>query len=126
MKSIMIPRHFRVFSRLYCSVSSSKPARKLRPDPYDYTHEAIYSEEHIKVREAMKKFIDTEINPFVDEWEKNKHFPAHELFKKLGQAGYLGVSKPVEFGGQGLDYSYTVAVTEELGRPFFTYSTWEL
>jgi citronellyl-CoA dehydrogenase len=32
-------------------------------------------------------------------------FPAHELFKKLGDLGFLGLNKPVEFGGQGLDYS---------------------
>ncbi|KAK3734818.1 hypothetical protein QZH41_009689 [Actinostola sp. cb2023] len=107
---------FRVFSRLSSSMTSSKPVLKLRPDPYEYSQESIYSSEHVELREAFRKFIDKEINPFVDEWEKSKMFPAHELFKKLGQAGYLGVSKPVEFGGQGLDYSYTVALTEELGH----------
>lgn len=107
---------FRVVSRLYSSTSSSKPAMKLRPDPYDYSYEPIYTAEHVELRDAFRKFIDKEINPFVDEWESKKMFPAHELFKKLGQAGYLGVSKPVELGGQGLDYSYTVAITEELGK----------
>ena len=42
-------------------------------------------------------------------------FPAHELFKKLGDLGFLGLNKPVEFGGQGLDYSYALMMAEELG-----------
>ena len=42
-------------------------------------------------------------------------FPSHELFKKLGNLGFLGLNKPVEFGGQGLDYSYALMMAEELG-----------
>jgi citronellyl-CoA dehydrogenase len=41
--------------------------------------------------------------------------PAHELFKKLGDLGCLGLNKPAEFGGQGLDYSYALMMAEELG-----------
>ncbi|KAF6024630.1 hypothetical protein EB796_017074 [Bugula neritina] len=64
----------------------------------------------------MFTIIDTEINPHVDEWEKAKSFPAHKLFKKLGDAGFLGVTKPTEYGGLGLDFSYSMAVAEELGN----------
>ena len=42
-------------------------------------------------------------------------FPTHELFKKLGDLGFLGLNKPVEFGGLGLDYSYALMMAEELG-----------
>lgn len=108
-------RGFRVLLRPLSTKSSAKTTVKLRPDPYDNTHESIYTAEHAELREAFRKFIEKEINPFVDEWEKAKMFPAHELFKKLGTAGYLGVNKPVECGGQGLDYSYSVAIIEELG-----------
>ena len=59
--------------------------------------------------------IEKEINPFVDQWEEEGIFPAHDLFKKLGDLGLLGVSKPEEYGGLGLDYSYETVVTEELG-----------
>jgi citronellyl-CoA dehydrogenase len=38
------------------------------------------------------------------------------VFKKLGDAGLLGISKPVEFGGMGLDYSYAMVMAEELGH----------
>ena len=43
-------------------------------------------------------------------------FPAHEVFKKLGKLGLLGVNKPEEYGGMGLDYSYAMAMAEELGH----------
>ncbi|MBN8937996.1 MAG: acyl-CoA dehydrogenase family protein [Rhizobiales bacterium] len=71
--------------------------------------------EHEEVRRSLQKFIASEINPFVDAWEKAGIFPAHELFKKLGDLGFLGLNKPVEYGGQGLDYSFALLMAEELG-----------
>src|SRR5436190_7934094 len=75
----------------------------------------LFTSDHDEPRRALQKFIAAEINPFVDEWEKADIFPAHELFKKLGDLGFLGLNKPTEFGGQGLDYSYAVMMAEELG-----------
>jgi citronellyl-CoA dehydrogenase len=75
----------------------------------------LFTPEHDEARRALQKFIAAEINPFVDEWEKAQTFPAHDLFKKLGGLGFLGLTKPVEYGGQGLDYSYAVMMAEELG-----------
>ena len=72
--------------------------------------------EHQEIQRTLKKFIDTEINPFVDEWEANELFPAHELFKKLGNLGMLGLTKPVEYGGAGLDYSYSVIMAQTMGK----------
>jgi hypothetical protein len=74
------------------------------------------TQEHADLRNTVAKFVDQEINPFVDEWEAAKIFPAHELFKKLGNLGLLGISKPDAFGGMGLDYSFAIAFAEELGR----------
>ncbi|MCZ0737378.1 acyl-CoA dehydrogenase family protein [Phreatobacter sp. AB_2022a] len=71
--------------------------------------------EHEEVRRSLQKFIATEVNPHVDEWEKAGIFPAHTLFKKLGDLGFLGLNKPVEYGGQGLDYSFSLLMAEELG-----------
>jgi citronellyl-CoA dehydrogenase len=45
-----------------------------------------------------------------------RSFPAHELFKKLGNLGLLGLTKPEAYGGAGLDYSYAVAMAETLGH----------
>ena len=75
-----------------------------------------FTEEHNAIRETIARFIDTEINPYADQWEAEGIFPAHELFKKMGNLGLLGIAKPVEYGGMGLDYSYQIVFSEELGR----------
>lgn len=75
-----------------------------------------YSHEHLELQRNLKRFIDTDINPFVAEWEAAEMFPAKEVFRKLGALGMLGVSKPAEFGGLGLDYSYSMAMAEALGH----------
>jgi citronellyl-CoA dehydrogenase len=72
--------------------------------------------EHEELKRNLKRFIDDEINPHVDEWEAAEIFPAHEVFKKLGSLGYLGLTKPEAFGGAGLDYSYAVVMAEALGH----------
>ena len=75
-----------------------------------------FTQEHEGIRRSVKKFVDTEINPHVDEWEKAGIFPAHELFKKMGDLGLLGINKPEKYGGMGLDYSYQMVFAEELGN----------
>ena len=75
-----------------------------------------WTEEHESIRETVAKFIDNEINPYVDQWEEDGIFPAKEVFKKLGDLGMLGITKPIEFGGLGLDYSYGIVFAEEMGR----------
>jgi citronellyl-CoA dehydrogenase len=75
-----------------------------------------FTPEHEELRRSLQKFIAAEINPHVDAWEEAGMFPAHDLFKKLGDLGFLGLHKPVEFGGQGLDYSYAMVMAEELGN----------
>ncbi|XP_021347595.1 probable acyl-CoA dehydrogenase 6 [Mizuhopecten yessoensis] len=79
------------------------------------TKEAIYDIEHEQMKESLKKIIERDINPNVDQWEAEGQFPAKQVFKTLGDAGLLGVTKPTEYGGLGLDYTYSVAVAEELG-----------
>jgi citronellyl-CoA dehydrogenase len=75
----------------------------------------LFTADHEEPRRLLQKFIAAEINPYVDEWEKAELFPSHEVFKKLGDLGFLGLNKPVEYGGQGLDYSYALMMAEELG-----------
>jgi citronellyl-CoA dehydrogenase len=74
-----------------------------------------FTQEHEEIRRTMKKFIDAEINPHVDKWEEDEQFPAHEVFKKLGNLGMLGLTKPEAYGGAGLDYSYSMVFAETLG-----------
>jgi citronellyl-CoA dehydrogenase len=75
-----------------------------------------FTAEHEELRRTWRAVIDREINPHVDEWEEAGIFPAHEVFKKLGDAGLLGVDKPVAFGGAGLDFSYAMICSESLGH----------
>ncbi|HYM30730.1 MAG TPA: acyl-CoA dehydrogenase family protein [Candidatus Cybelea sp.] len=75
-----------------------------------------FTQEHEELRRSLNRFIETEVNPNVDAWEAAGIFPAHDLFKKLGSAGFLGIAKPVEYGGSGLDYSYAMVMAEELGN----------
>jgi citronellyl-CoA dehydrogenase len=75
-----------------------------------------FTQEHEELRRSVRAFVDQEINPNVKEWEEAGRFPIHELFRKMGSQGLLGITKPEEFGGMGLDYSYEMVATEELGR----------
>ncbi|GJI97298.1 acyl-CoA dehydrogenase [Duganella caerulea] len=74
------------------------------------------SHEHQELQRTLRRFIESEINPYVDEWEEAGIFPAHALFRKMGELGLLGLTKPVEYGGLGLDYSYSMAMAETLGH----------
>ncbi|AOJ72840.1 MULTISPECIES: acyl-CoA dehydrogenase family protein [Burkholderia] len=74
-----------------------------------------FTEEHEAISRTVKRFIEQEVNPHVDEWEEAGIFPAHDVFGKLGALGMLGLSKPAAFGGGGLDYSYELVMAEALG-----------
>ena len=74
-----------------------------------------YSHEHLEIQKTLKRYIDEKINPHVDEWEAAEIFPAHEVFKGLGDLGLLGLTKPEAYGGMGLDYSYSMLMAETLG-----------
>lgn len=77
---------------------------------------SFYNAEQQKLQATVHKIIDTDINPFVDQWEAEGIFPAHKLFKQLGNAGLLGITKPTEYGGLGLGYKYNMALGEAMGR----------
>jgi citronellyl-CoA dehydrogenase len=70
------------------------------------------TDQHEALRRTAERFIESEINPHVDAWEAAEIFPAHEIFKKLGDLGLLGINKPEENGGLGLDYSYAAVFNE--------------
>src|SRR5262245_49113738 len=75
-----------------------------------------FTDEHRQLRRTVRDFAEKEINPHIDDWERAGAFPAHDVFKKAGRLGLLGVNKPEAYGGMGLDYSYQMVVTEELGN----------
>ncbi|MDD9911143.1 MAG: acyl-CoA dehydrogenase family protein [Ahrensia sp.] len=74
-----------------------------------------FTAEHQQLRDTVAKFVENEINPHVDEWEAHPPFPAHEVFKKLGELGLLGIKYDEDVGGLGLDFSYSMVMAEEMG-----------
>ncbi len=75
-----------------------------------------FTPEHRQLEDTVVRFCDREINPFVAAWEKDEQFPGHALFKKLGDMGLLGLKYAQEFGGAGLDFSYSMVMAEALGQ----------
>ncbi|MFT5592860.1 MAG: citronellyl-CoA dehydrogenase [Oceanicoccus sp.] len=75
----------------------------------------LITHEHKEIFRTMKNFIENEVNPNVAEWEKAGVFPAHEVFKKMGDLGLLGINKEEKYGGMGLDHSYNIYAAEALG-----------
>ena len=72
--------------------------------------------EHQQIADTVTKFVEKEINPHVPAWEAAEIYPAHEVFKKLGALGLLGIKYPEEYGGLGLDFSYSMVMAEALGN----------
>ena len=80
------------------------------------TNSLYFTDEHEMFRQTVRRFVEQEINPHVDEWEEEGIWPAHDLFAKMGPLGFLGLTYPEEYGGQGLDFWYTTVFCEELAR----------
>lgn len=74
-----------------------------------------FTPEHENLRRTVARLVETEINPYVAEWEAAEQFPSHELFKKMGDLGLLGIKYDPAYGGLGLDFSYSMVMAEELG-----------
>ena len=75
-----------------------------------------FTAEHRALEATVLRFCDQELNPHVAEWEAAGQFPAHEVFKKLGDLGLLGLKYPEAYGGAGLDFSYSMVMAEALGQ----------
>jgi alkylation response protein AidB-like acyl-CoA dehydrogenase len=75
------------------------------------------SEEHQLFRESLRKFLEKEVLPYIDEWEAQEQVPK-TLWRKFAEQGLLGFHYPAEYGGAGLDFFYTVVFTEEVSRVF--------
>ncbi|PQP34862.1 acyl-CoA dehydrogenase [Desulfobacteraceae bacterium SEEP-SAG9] len=75
-----------------------------------------FTKDHQMVRKAVGDFVKKEINPHVNEWEEKGIAPLHDLFKKMGDLGFLGIRYDTRYGGQGLDYWYEMVFLEELAR----------
>ena len=75
-----------------------------------------FTAEHNAFRQMVRTFVAKELTPHADEWEREGIFPAHEVFKKAGDLGILGVEYDPEYGGMGADHLYAMIACEEIGE----------
>ena len=81
------------------------------------TASPFYHEEHEAFRAQLRRFVDKEVAPHIDQWEGAGELP-RELHRKAAEAGVLGIGFPEAYGGiQVPDAFYGVVLTEELARP---------
>ncbi|MDW8015024.1 MAG: acyl-CoA dehydrogenase family protein [Bacteroidia bacterium] len=76
-----------------------------------------FTEDHELFREALRKFLEKEVIPYIDEWEAQEQVPK-SIWKKFGEQGFFGLHYPPKYGGAGLDFFYTVVFCEEIAKVF--------
>jgi acyl-CoA dehydrogenase len=74
-----------------------------------------YTEDHREFRLRLRRFLEKEVTPYADEWEKDGIVPK-TAWKKMGRAGFLCTEVSPDYGGLGGDFLYSVIVTEEISR----------
>jgi alkylation response protein AidB-like acyl-CoA dehydrogenase len=84
----------------------------LRPDHTAQRRHFIFTDEHDALRETLRRFMVTELQPHAEEWEETTF--ADWVFPRMGALGFLGLDKPVDYGGQGGDYYTSLVLAEEL------------
>ena len=72
-----------------------------------------YTEEHKKFRERLRAFLEKEVTPFADQWERDGIVPK-SVWRKMGQGGFLCTDVAPEYGGMGGDFLYSLIVAEEI------------
>src|SRR3990172_5708761 len=77
--------------------------------------EGPFTEEHEQFRRSLRRFVEAELAPHALEGDQAGIFP-REIFRKMGELGFLGMRHDPRFGGSGLDYWYVVVFCEELVR----------
>jgi alkylation response protein AidB-like acyl-CoA dehydrogenase len=86
----------------------------LKPDFEARRKHFIFNEEHDQLRESIRAFVKRELAPHAMEWEETT-FP-DSVFRRMGELGFLGLSFPEEYGGQGGDYPCNLVLAEEMSH----------
>jgi alkylation response protein AidB-like acyl-CoA dehydrogenase len=73
------------------------------------------NENQVSIRDTIRDFTQKKIKPKVMEWDEAQEFPM-EIFRELGELGFMGVIFPEEYGGAGLGYTEFVIIIEEIGK----------
>lgn len=77
-----------------------------------------FSEEHDLFRQSVKQFIQQDVVPNIKQWENDQKIP-REVFRKMGEHGFLGINFPEAYGGTNNDFWSTVVYLEELAKAGF-------
>ncbi len=85
-----------------------------RPDHDTRRRHFIFTDEHDQLRESIRRFVAAEVLPHAEQWEQET-FP-DAIIRRMGELGFLGLDKPVLYGGQGGDYYASLVLAEELVR----------
>src|SRR3954464_13856320 len=91
-------------------MSAAEPI--LKPDHAARQPHFIFTEEHERLRESIHAFVIKELAPHAEEWEQTTF--DDWVFARMGELGFLGLSMPEEYGGQGGDYPCNLVLAEEL------------
>src|SRR5881409_2786702 len=86
----------------------------LKPDHVARRRHFIFNDHHEALRESIHAFVVKELAPHAEEWEE-KTFP-DSVFRRMGELGFLGLSYPEEYGGQGGDYFCNLVLAEEMAH----------
>ncbi len=75
----------------------------------------IFREDHEIFRRSLRSFLEKEVKPHQDAWRKNRQIP-REIWRKMGEQGFIGYWLDEKYGGVGADFVYSVVLIEELQR----------
>jgi alkylation response protein AidB-like acyl-CoA dehydrogenase len=84
----------------------------LKPDHAAARRHLIFTDEHEQLRESIRAFVTRELAPHAETWEETT-FPS-SIFTRMGELGFLGLSYPERYGGQGGDYYCSLVLAEEM------------
>ncbi|MDQ6607292.1 MAG: acyl-CoA dehydrogenase family protein, partial [Actinomycetota bacterium] len=86
----------------------------IKPDFASQRKHFIFTDEHEQLRESIRRFVIKELQPHAEEWEETT-WPNWAM-QRMGELGFLGLDKPVEYGGQGGDYYSSLVLAEEIAH----------
>jgi acyl-CoA dehydrogenase len=74
-----------------------------------------FTENHRIFQDSVRRFMEKEVVPNIETWDEQRNIP-REIWKRMGEQGFLCPWLPDDYGGSGADFSYSVVVQEELAR----------
>jgi len=89
-------------------------ATVLKPEYGAQRKHFIFTDEHEQLRESIARFCEKELRPHAEKWEETTF--EDWVFPRMGELGYLGLSYPEEYGGQGGDYFASLVLAEEMPK----------